>query len=63
MENQLNLMNNAIDDLFNLYDYDTEALAQAFSQDRAALTDLKHHVVALREVLTLACSPAELVYL
>ncbi|KOO59110.1 hypothetical protein WH43_05895 [Rheinheimera sp. KL1] len=59
--NHLHQMNNAIDDLFNLYDYDTTALAQAFRNDRAALTDLKHLFVDLREVVTLACDRSEFV--
>jgi hypothetical protein len=54
-------MNNAIDDLFNQYDYDTTALAQAFRNDKAALTDLKHLFVDLREVITLACDRSEFV--
>lgn len=59
--NQLHQMNNAIDDLFNLYDYDTTALAQAFRNDKAALTGLKHLFVDLREVITLACDRSEFV--
>ena len=59
--NQLHQMNNAIDDLSNLYDYDTTALAQAFRSDKAALTDLKHLFVDLREVITLACDRSEFV--
>lgn len=57
--NQLHQMNNAIDDLFNQYDYDAAALAQAFKNDKAALTDLKHLFIDLREVITLACDRSE----
>ncbi|MEG3768836.1 hypothetical protein [Alteromonas sp. 14N.309.X.WAT.G.H12] len=53
MVNQIQVteLNDSIDNLLALLDYDTQQLGDILASDLETLTDLKHHVSALTEAV------------
>jgi hypothetical protein len=51
-QTQVTELNDSIDNLLALIDYDTQRLGDVIASDLENLTDLKHHIAALTEAVS-----------